>query len=161
MQKMDVENSKSFYQHAIQFKNAADELRRNSFCVQVYDYCTGISYELILKAILCIRGMFTKKDKVHNFTHLLDKCYIHINEREKEYLDYIDLILNKFGRYPVLSIEDREKLDNAVKSSYIINNRVMITNKKSVLCDDTYEIIWNKLINEYKKDFNNYIQKHI
>lgn len=148
-----------FFRHAIQFYNVAQELRtsRLHLAMQAIDYSLAISYELALKAIMTARGQFdSNQHHVHDLFKLYTLCEISTDsENELELIDYLHLILKKFGRYPVFSLQDRKLLDSKLKNTVIIRRdketierygkEASETNPESGIINDTYKNVWEKL----------------
>lgn len=109
-----------FNQRAVEFYYAANDLRKNSKrSVHVIDYCTALSFELKLKAILALRGEFEKKNKHHDIVKLFEICKICIsNIDHKQLIDYYNTALEFSGRYPLTEAGDREKLNRVVSGIY-------------------------------------------
>lgn len=158
---LDPSYGMNFFQHAIQFYNAARDIRKTTKAMQAIDYLLAISYELALKAIMTARGEFdTDNHKIHNLFELFSLCNISIESKnEQELIDYLCVILTKFGRYPVLSQKDRNLLDSKLKNTMITlddtetiaryGNAIKIINPNSGINDDTYKAIWVKLRTAY------------
>lgn len=156
---LDPSQGIKFFRHAIQFYNVAQELRtsRLHLAMQAIDYSLAISYELALKAIMTVRGQFDRNHhKIHNLFDLYSICFVSIDsENERELIDYLCVILTKFGRYPVLSLEDRKLLDSKLQNTVIVRRdketierygkKVSETNPESGIVDKTYISVWEKL----------------
>ena len=150
-------NSMKFFQHAIQFYNAAKNLRKTTVGMQAIDYLLAISFELALKAIMTARGQFDRnKHYTHNLLELYSLCGVLIDtDKEYELIDYLCVVLTKLGRYPVLSSHDRELLDSKLKNAIIVlddeetiaryGKKVSWSNPDSGINDETYKRVWEKL----------------
>lgn len=171
---LDPSKGIKFFQHAIQFYNAARELRtsRLNLAMQVIDYSLAISYELTLKAIMTARGQFDRNlHKTHNLFDLYLLCRVSIDsENERELIDYLSVILTKFGRYPVLSPQDRRELDSKLKNTVIVRRdkktierygkEASETNPKSGIVDKTYIVVWEKLSSIFNDANYTLMQQH-
>ena len=163
-----------FFRHAIQFYNVAQELRtsRLHLAMQAIDYSLAISYELALKAIMTARGQFdSNQHHVHDLFKLYTLCEISTDsENERELIDYLHLILKKFGRYPVFSLQDRKLLDSKLKNSVIVRRdketierygkEASETNPKSGIVDKTYIVVWEKLSSIFNDANYTLMQQH-
>ncbi len=165
---------KKFIRRAREFYNSAEILRKNfQLAVNVIDYCTALSFELILKSILVLRG---KWKFGHDIIELFKLCDIKFdNEKYNELIEYYNVILNETGRYSTtkdyidkMSGKEntnriREKINKSTKNLFIkkenyfssASNPIYEINPQSGIVDNSYKHIWqtiNELAEkEYKK----------
>jgi hypothetical protein len=157
----DITYASRLNQRAIEFYNAARNLRKNFFsAVHVIDYCTALSFELKAKAIICLDGQFNKKLKIHKICELFEKCGLDVNKYQyRAHINFYEHILNKNGRYSIKDNAEREKHNRVLAEIGIeierdhkhYNNMKFKINPEKYAINHLYKDIWKELCEIYER----------
>jgi len=154
-------NPKGWYDRACSFKAAAQLLAKNEGGTLAipYNLSTGLSLELLLKAIALVKG------KSFNTSHCLnDLCRnadVTITDDQKCTLELLSEVIVWSGRYPAPKRQEQwDNYHDSVFEKHVIREKVgntgkVIAHKGRFPTLENYLKIWQLFENEFRNVFNN------